>query len=278
MILFSEGDIMKKTVVLAALSALLITSFTSAAYAGEYIASGPGHVLAQSGKQETESTAAAAGNGIQATETAASDSSAPVEWDITRVKLSTDARLLVRVEGTGGTACTVTAFEKAEDGSWKESFAVNGWLGLNGMNTGVRHVGDKTTPVGLYHLNTPFGIDPAEEGFPKDYIQVDESYTWTDLNNKLEKRTDLPGEVVGKRSRYGTYYDYCLDMGFNREAVPDTGSALFIHCGPDGDTFTSGCVQIPKSYMKKLLKLYGKYGEKGSFIALAPAGRWDIVY
>lgn len=185
------------------------------------------------------------------------------------------AKMLVVVEGTGGTNCRVYAFEK-ENNMWAARIAVDGFLGKNGMNN-YRHEGDKTTPIGVWMMNTPFGQKPAKEGFPKNYIQVDTSYTWTDDTNKLVKDPSLKGEHVG-RPEYAEYYDYVIDAGYNKNGVAKKGSALFLHCGVKGDTETSGCVQIATDAMIEVMKLYGKYGDGACFIAQCPQGKFDMLY
>ncbi len=196
-------------------------------------------------------------------------------FDVNRFVLPEEAKVLVVVEGTEGSACDVYVYEKEPEG-WKQVLDTPGHLGLNGMN-GSRRVGGKTTPIGVFRLNTPFGQAQPLEGFPKDYIQVDSSYVWSDDTNKLEKDTQTAGEKVGT-SAYTDYYDYVLDMGFNPEGIADQGSALFIHCEGDHWTSSSGCVAIPREQMAEIMKLYGTWDEGSCFIALAPGGTFDSIY
>lgn len=193
-----------------------------------------------------------------------------------RFQLPETAAVLTVVEGTGGSSCRVYVYEKGESGQWEERFVTDGYLGRNGMSSN-RSTGDKTTPIGLFELNTPFGQKPALEGFPDNYIQVDESYLWSDAENRLVTGVTGYGEWVGTAG-YADYYDYCLDMGYNRNAVPGKGSALFLHCHGGGRTETSGCVSIEEERMIELMRLYGTYGDGRCFIALAPEGGFEPVY
>ena len=197
--------------------------------------------------------------------------------------LPQDASVLVVVEGRGGTNCQVYAYEKTADStdntngtSWTKRLEVAGHLGENGMSND-RHEGDKTTPIGVFQMNTPFGQAQALEGFPSDYIQVDNSYVWEETSNKLVKGSTEEGERVGSQ-RYAKFYNYVIDAGYNRNAVTGRGSALFLHCDVPGDTETSGCVEIPEADMITIMKLYGKYGSGHSYIAQAPQGTFDQVY
>lgn len=194
--------------------------------------------------------------------------------------LPQDASVIVVVEGRGGTDCQVYAYEKTADGTngtgWTKRLEVAGHLGKNGMSND-RHEGDKTTPIGVFQMNTPFGQSQALEGFPSDYIQVDNSYVWEETSNKLVKGSKAKGEKVGGQG-YAGYYNYVIDAGYNRNAAAGRGSALFLHCDVPGDTETSGCVEIPEADMIAIMRLYGKYGSGHSYIAQAPQGTFDQIY
>lgn len=147
---------------------------------------------------------------------------------------------------------------------------------MNGMSN-HRHSGDKTTPIGVFKMNTPFGQAKALEGFPSDYIQVDDTYVWEDDTNKLSRDFSKEGERVGG-SGYAGYYDYAIDAGFNPNGIKNQGSALFLHCSGAFKDYTSGCVAIEKEQMIRIMKLYGKYGSGASFIAQAPKGTFEQIY
>ena len=206
---------------------------------------------------------------------AAVGSSAP-GFDPSGFVLPDNARSLVVVEGDGSASgCTLYAYEKTDEG-WTLSLESAGCLGKNGFNN-YRVEYDKTTPIGVWKANTPFGQKDALDGFPKNYVKVDESHVWNEKTNRLEQGTGASGEQVGT-SRYAGYYDYCIDMGYNRNAYPKKGSALFIHCMLPGDPDTSGCVEIPTEAMIKLMKLYGKYDDGTMFVACAPKGKVTKLY
>ena len=181
------------------------------------------------------------------------------------------------VEGTGGTGCNVYAFERSSAaGTWEKRLETTGHLGMNGMSN-HRHSGDKTTPIGVFKMNTPFGQAKALEGFPSDYIQVDDTYVWEDDTNKMSRDLSKEGERVGS-SGYAGYYDYAIDAGFNPNGIKNQGSALFLHCSGEFKNYTSGCVAIEKDQMAQIMKLYGKYGSGASFIAQAPKGTFEQIY
>lgn len=212
---------------------------------------------------------------VATTETNTAAQASQPSFDVNRFVLPDPARVLVVVEGTGGTGCHVYAYEKTGEG-WTLRVDTLGYLGRNGMSN-HRTVGDKTTPIGLFQLNTPFGQSPALEGFPSNYIQVDESYVWEDSSNRLVKGSTASGEQVGT-FWYKGHYDYVLDAGFNRNAIPNQGSALFLHCTVPEKSDTSGCVGIPKEQMAAIMRLYGTYGDGACYIAQAPQGTFAWIY
>jgi L,D-peptidoglycan transpeptidase YkuD (ErfK/YbiS/YcfS/YnhG family) len=200
----------------------------------------------------------------------------PVQVD--RFVLPENARVLVVVEGTGGSFCKVSAYEREREGSldWTLKMSTSGYLGHNGMSN-HRIMGDKTTPIGVFQMNTPFGQADPLEGFPDNYVKVTENYVWESRTNRLAESSTEEGERVGTE-RYKGYYDYVLDAGYNKNAVAGKGAALFLHCSVEGVTGSSGCVEIPREHMIYVMKLYGKYGDGASYIAQAPAGTFFQIY
>lgn len=190
-------------------------------------------------------------------------------------RLSEEAKLLVAVEGTGGSKCTVYVWEKPED-TWKLRLITLGCLGENGMSN-HRVSGDRTTPIGVFQLNTPFGQADPLDGFPADYVKVTKSYVWEDETNRLTASSEKSGERVGTEA-YARIYDYVLDAGYNKNAIEKKGSALFLHCTEEGKNSSAGCVAIPKEGMIMVMRLYGTYGQGACYIAQAPRGTFDLIY
>ncbi len=198
-------------------------------------------------------------------------------FDVNSFKLPPEAEVLVVVEGTGGSDCLVYAYE-LQDKDWVQRVLTYGYLGENGMSN-HRVSGDKTTPIGVFRMNTPFGQNEALEGFPENYIRVTPDYYWTDSTNRLTNDPAYAGdgEPVGTYG-YSEYYDYAIDAGFNPFGIKDQGSALFLHCIGHNKDYTSGCVAIPKDDMITIMRLYGAHGDGACYIAQAPAGTFDQIY
>ncbi|MDO4487657.1 MAG: hypothetical protein Q4B67_01005 [Eubacteriales bacterium] len=148
------------------------------------------------------------------------------------------------------------------DGLWylKES-GIKAHMGRKGM--GKVKEGDQKTPLGMWTMDTPFGIKDKEEGFPDNYLKVTEDLYWvgdtsSSLYNKLvstKKYDNFSKKQSEHLSEYKGYYDYGINMGYNSECKSPAGSALFLHCMVE-DQFTGGCVAIPTEKMKEILKLY----------------------
>lgn len=52
------------------------------------------------------------------------------------------------------------------------------------------------------------------------------------------------------------YYNYALNLDYNKERTPGEGSAIFLHCfKASGYQGSSGCICLPESRMKELLGL-----------------------
>ena len=79
-------------------------------------------------------------------------------------------------------------------------------------------------------------------------------------------------------SMYFGYYDYVLDAGYNKQAIDQKGSALFLHCQAPDAVNTAGCVAIPKEQMAQVMCLYGTYGDGACYIAQAPRGTFHQIY
>lgn len=200
-----------------------------------------------------------------------------VDFDVDRFALPEGAQVLVVVEGTGGSQCNVYAYEKI-DGVWIGKVRTCGYLGRGGMSND-RVEGDKTTPIGLFQMNTPFGQKEAMEGFPANYLQVNENHVWLASSNQMteDKSARGHGEAVGTPA-YAGYYDYAIDAGYNKYGIAKKGSALFLHCIREGRTDTSGCVAIPTEQMIAIMRLYGAHGDGACYIAQAPQGTFSLIY
>lgn len=230
------------------------------------------NTTASFGQTGTGTTQSNSGNSGLSTNTS-------TDYDLNSFSVANNANLMVVVEGTGGSNCAVKAFEKLGS-TWVERVNTIGVLGENGMSAN-RTEGDKTTPVGVFKMNTPFGQADALDGFPSDYIKVDEHDYWsseTSTYNKYvrDETRVVAGEAIGT-SGFAEIYDYAIDSGYNISGTAKKGSALFLHCTKANKVSTSGCVAIPKDEMATIMKLFAKY-ENNSYIIQGIKGSVKDLY
>ena len=192
--------------------------------------------------------------------------------EIDKINIPADSQALITLAGSS-TLDTgeLNVYTKGDDGAWKTVYAgVRAKYGMNGLYK--EKEGDSKTPVGVFKMNTPFGIADSVEGFPDNYIKVDPDMYWngdsaSDRYNKLvnvKEYTAFDRSASEHLINYSGYYDYCIDTGYNYEGTPYRGSAIFLHCVIN-DEHTHGCIAIPKEYMTEIMKLYS---EGNTYIAI----------
>ena len=192
--------------------------------------------------------------------------------EIDKINIPADSQALITLAGSS-TLDTgeLNVYTKGDDGAWKTVYAgVRAKYGMNGLYK--EKEGDSKTPVGVFKMNTPFGIADSVEGFPDNYIKVDPDMYWngdsaSDRYNKLvnaKEYTAFDRSASEHLINYSGYYDYCIDTGYNYEGTPYRGSAIFLHCVVN-DEHTHGCIAIPKEYMTEIMKLYS---EGNTYIAI----------
>ena len=167
------------------------------------------------------------------------------------------------IVAASGTNAVVSFHQKDSGGTWREVFSANGFIGSGGLGKTVQ--GDKKTPVGVYHFTDAFGIC-ADPGSRLPYTKVDASHWWVGdsksayYNRFVSTRTvkqDWSASSSEHLVDYPTVYNYVLALDYNRPAVANAGSAIFVHCSRTPGNPTNGCVAIPEKYMIQLLKTVG---------------------
>lgn len=151
----------------------------------------------------------------------------------------------------------------AAPSEWKLMLSTNGALGANGI--GKEREGDSKTPQGLFTIS-PFAFGNAD--VPKDcalpYHKVTANDYWCgdSASPYYDQLVDITktGAVFDTAasehlSRYGRYYNYCLNIDYNKDHTPYKGSALFLHCNShDGSVETThGCIAVNQDVMAQIL-------------------------
>ena len=264
---------------------------SSAADNPEAVKKGPGmDILTDKAKNAASETGAAdsvtdkAGT-VSENTASKTEAAADGSFDPERLKLPESAAVLITLEGGRNTDTgRLTLMERKPDGKggvyWEKNSECTAKYGKNGLYK--EKEGDSKTPVGVFKMGVPFGNKPAEDGFPSDYIQVDDSYYWdgdsdSDRYNKLvstKNYTDFKKSESEHLIKYGAYYNYCLDTGYNPDGTAHKGSAIFLHCVVNNEN-THGCIAVPEDVMKTVLKTYK---DNATYIAIYDAADMTAVY
>ncbi len=202
--------------------------------------------------------------------------------ELDKLSIPDNATVLVTLAGTAnGDTGTLTLLKRdSKDAAWVKLSECTAKYGKAGL--GKTEEGDNKTPIGVFKMNTPFGIQPAEAGFPSNYNRVDNANYWDGdsnsvLYNKLvstKTYTDFEKSKSEHLIKYAPYYNYCLDTGYNAEGTPYKGSAIFLHCVVNNEN-THGCIAIPEENMKEVLKTYS---EGNTYIAIYDTANTAAVY
>jgi len=168
-------------------------------------------------------------------------------------------------------------------------------LGTNGLGWGIGEVqltqnsdeplkyeGDKKAPAGVFKLINLFGYS-YESNYKLPYLYASEKLICVDdsssnfYNRIIEANGNEKSFEFMKRS--DNQYKYGITVAHNKKGEFKRGSCIFLHIQKDINASTAGCtsmdekslkriislldkkkkpllIQIPKSYLKQILKLY----------------------
>ncbi len=168
---------------------------------------------------------------------------------------------LAVVAGLSGSCAVFSLHERDEEGGWYVVLSANAYIGENGL--GKQVVGDKKTPVGVFTLDFPFGIE-EDPGSRLPYHRVTEYDYWSGdyyHYNQLVDIRDYPALNTAASEHLidiEPQYHYCMNIGYNPEGDVDAGAAIFLHCIKPEKTYTAGCVAIPEEDMVTVLRHVGE--------------------
>ena len=141
---------------------------------------------------------------------------------------------ILTVAGTGDCNADISYYKK-ENGNWELKWTEKGYVGRNGI-TDNKKEGDGATPSGVYSFDLAFGLldDP---GSVLPYHKIVKGDFWVDdpasphynqlVNDKTTAKDWNSGENLIKAT---PYYNYALNLDYNKERTPGAGSAIFLHC------------------------------------------------
>ena len=163
------------------------------------------------------------------------------------------AQLFVVAQVGEKSTAWISMHEKDSYGNWQQIMTTPGFIGKNGL--GKTKEGDGKTPAGVFHFTKAFGI-ATNPNCRLPYTQVDENIYWSgDLNckyNEMVNIKDFPALNKADSERLADYspnYLYGLNISYNEDGTAGKGSAIFLHCFGDKNTWTAGGIAIPESKM-----------------------------
>lgn len=174
---------------------------------------------------------------------------------------------IVLVEHESGSRANLSIHEK-KNGVWVELASCQAYLGSKGI--GKTKEGDRKTPTGTFNLTQPFGIK-ADPGANMDYTKVTKYHYWCGTSSSEYYNQLVDSRKSGRKHTssdehlisYGSVYNYCMFIDYNKEGTPGKGSCIFLHCTGKSKS-TAGCIAVSESMMKKIIR----WAEPGAKIVI----------
>lgn len=174
---------------------------------------------------------------------------------------------IVLVEHQGGSKAMLSVHEK-KNGVWTEISSCTAYLGRKGI--GKTKEGDGKTPTGTFNLTQPFG-NKADPGANMPYTKVTKYHYWCGTSSSEYYNQLVDSRVTGRKHTssdehlisYGSVYNYCMFIDYNKEGTPGKGSCIFLHCS-GRNKYTAGCIAVSESMMKKIIR----WAEPGAKIVI----------
>ena len=176
------------------------------------------------------------------------------DW-VNKLNVAKQCSQLITVQASGKTV-KVEFHEKGKNG-WHEVFSTNGYVGYNGITSHKRE-GDGKTPVGVYSIDTAFGI-AGNPGTSLNYRHINGNDYWVDDTRSSHynewvntSNTKKDWNSAERMSSQPVAYRYGMVINYNTSRTRGNGSAIFLHCSKGGGT--AGCVAISQSKIVELIK------------------------
>lgn len=140
------------------------------------------------------------------------------------------------------------------------------------IDAGDKREADGASPVGVWPVRRIFfrsdRLDTPRSKFRVDEIKAEDG--WCDdpgdrAYNRLVRRPYPASHEILMRK--DGLYDLIVVLGHNDDPpAPGLGSAIFLHCRPDHDRGTLGCVAVPRDDLAALIERL----EPGDAVEIAP--------
>ncbi len=172
--------------------------------------------------------------------------------------------VLVRAARWSSTSGTLSWWTRTATG-WRKLGSTPARLGYGGLVPAAkRRQGTGTTPAGQFRMTETFGRR-ADPGTAMPYTALNGDHWWVQDRRSAyynQMRLGSAGGFARRTSGYnssehlaymGSQYAYAAVVDFNRpNPVIGRGSGIFLHAY--GDRTTVGCVSVPRSVMRGLLR------------------------
>tara|TARA_B100000767_G_scaffold89252_1_gene85783 strand:- start:7778 stop:8266 length:489 start_codon:yes stop_codon:yes gene_type:complete len=142
-----------------------------------------------------------------------------------------------------------------------DDFKLECSVGKNGFNSNKKE-GDHTTPKGLFKLQKLYfrkdRVKDPKCKLPRKVIQ--ENMAWCDdpddknYNKEIKTKNKKLKEYLYREDHK---YDYVISFNYNKEKIPNKGSAIFLHL-TDNYNPTAGCIALKKKDFEILIQLIDK--------------------
>ena len=184
-------------------------------------------------------------------------------FDVSKLKISskTDQIMLVIPKTYKSYSATFYYYIKSGN-KWDEFLITKAHIGKDGL--GLQSEADMKSPVGCFKFNKYFGI-ANNPGTKMPYIKLNSSLYWvSDPESSrynqmvnIETYKDFNKDKSEHLIKETMAYQYAMNINYNEKAIPNKGSAIFLHCFTN-IPFTSGCVAVSKDNMVKILNNVSK--------------------
>jgi L,D-peptidoglycan transpeptidase YkuD (ErfK/YbiS/YcfS/YnhG family) len=175
-----------------------------------------------------------------------------LEKDIRQIILSYNQN---QSETTG----QLVGFEKIE-GKWQSTFdTIDVNFGKNGFALyNEKMEGDGKSPTGVFEVGKAFGYaDDIPHNI--DFITLNENHYW-DSDSKSATYNQLLTEkpatsLMEVMRRKDHLYKYGIIIEYNtKQAIPEKGSAIFLHVQRRKAAYTSGCISMEEEDIIRLIE------------------------
>lgn len=164
---------------------------------------------------------------------------------------------IVLVEYESGSTARLSIHEK-KSGVWKELYSCTAYVGRNGIDK--QKEGDGKTPTGTFNLTQPFGIS-SDPGSNMEYTKVTKYHYWCGTSGSKYYNQLVDMRLIDRKNtssdeyliQYGSVYNYCMFIDYNKNGEANKGSCIFLHCTGSKKS-TSGCIAVPEVVMKKIIQ------------------------